>query len=80
MQTEQSRALEAALWSALRSLEERGDLFRRMARRSMGKSPDTAARFERKAEDVAAHADAIRRTIAELGRAPAVGEQSEPAA
>ena len=81
MQTEQSRALEAALWSALRSLEERGDLFRRMARRAGRVSPDTAARFERKAENVATHADAIRRTIAELGRAPAAGgEQAEPAA
>lgn len=76
MQTEQGRALEAALWSALRSLEERQDLFRRMARRSAG-SADTAARFERKVAEVESHADAIRRTIAELGRAPVV-EQDEP--
>jgi two-component system, chemotaxis family, protein-glutamate methylesterase/glutaminase len=82
MQTEQSRALEAALWSALRSLEERQDLFVRMARRSRSASPDTAARFESNAEEVAVHAQAIRRTIAELGRAPAAdaGEPAEPAA
>jgi two-component system, chemotaxis family, protein-glutamate methylesterase/glutaminase len=76
MQTEQGRALEAALWIALRSLEEREDLFRRMARRGIG-SPDTMARFEARAADVGAHAGAIRRTIAELGRGPAP-EPEEP--
>jgi two-component system chemotaxis response regulator CheB len=81
MQTEQGRSLEAALWSALRSLQEREDLFRRLARRSI-RSPEALARFERKAAEVASHADAIRRTIAELGRAPVsgTGEQAEPAA
>lgn len=69
MQNEQGRSLEAALWSALRSLQEREDLFRRMARRSHG-SPQTAERFIAKARDVEAHAEAIRRTIAELGATP----------
>lgn len=80
MQTEQSRALEAALWSALRSLEERQDLLQRMARRSSGGR--TAARFERRVEDVRLHADTLRRTIAELGfGSPAVAEpEEEPAA
>lgn len=76
MQTEQGRALEAALWSALRSLEEREDLFRRMARRAAAPA-ESIARFERKAAEVANHAEAIRRTIAELGRAPAA-DQDEP--
>jgi two-component system, chemotaxis family, protein-glutamate methylesterase/glutaminase len=76
MQTEQGRALEAALWSALRSLEEREDLFKRMARRGAA-SPETFARFQGKAAQVANHAEAIRRTIAEMSRAPA-GEQDEP--
>jgi two-component system, chemotaxis family, protein-glutamate methylesterase/glutaminase len=76
MQTEQAVALEAALWGALRSLEERQDLFRRMSRRSSG-SPETVARFERRGAEVEHHAEAIRRTIAELGRAPAT-ETDEP--
>jgi two-component system chemotaxis response regulator CheB len=76
MQNEQGRSLEAALWSALRSLQEREDLFRRMARRTHG-SAETAARFEVKAREVAAHAEAIRRTIAELGATPV---NDEPAA
>jgi two-component system chemotaxis response regulator CheB len=81
MQAEQGVALEAALWSALRSLEERADLFRRLARRS-ARYQGTATRFEHKAADVTHHADAVRHTIAELGRAtaaPTPGE-AEPAA
>jgi two-component system, chemotaxis family, protein-glutamate methylesterase/glutaminase len=81
MQAEQAVALEAALWSALRSLEERADLFRRLARRSMSRA-DTSARFERKAEEVSRHADAVRGTIASLGRAASAPspDESEPAA
>jgi two-component system chemotaxis response regulator CheB len=81
MQAEQAVALEAALWSALRSLEERADLFRRLARRSTS-GTETCARFERKAAEVSRHADAVRETIASLGRAasaPSPGE-AEPAA
>jgi two-component system, chemotaxis family, protein-glutamate methylesterase/glutaminase len=79
MQAEQAVALEAALWSALRSLEERADFFRRLARRG---SQQTRTRFEHKAEEVVRHADAVRDTIAALGRAappPEPGE-AEPAA
>ncbi len=82
MQTEQGRALEAALWSALRSLQEREALFRRMAARGgTTLTPATAARFRTKAEEVAAHADAIRRTIAALGGTPAgAADEGGPAA
>jgi two-component system chemotaxis response regulator CheB len=80
MQTEQGRSLEAALWSALRSLQEREDLFRRMARRT-SRSPSTSSRFEQKAREVANHADAVRRTLADLGGTPVeTDEASEPAA
>jgi two-component system chemotaxis response regulator CheB len=81
MQAEQGVALEAALWSALRSLEERADLFRRLARRS-SHSTETATRYEGKAAEVTGHADAVRQTIAELGRAPGPAEpdRAEPAA
>jgi two-component system, chemotaxis family, protein-glutamate methylesterase/glutaminase len=80
MQALQGNALEAALWSALRSLQERQNLFERMARRT-AHSPGTSARFQQKARDVSAHAEAIRQTIAELGgTSTAAGEPSEPAA
>jgi two-component system chemotaxis response regulator CheB len=66
MQSEQSRVLESALWSALRGLEEQADLFRRVARRSPGSS--TARRFEQRAAEASHHADAIKNTILTLGR------------
>jgi two-component system, chemotaxis family, protein-glutamate methylesterase/glutaminase len=81
MQAEQGVALEAALWSALRSLEERAGLFRRLARR-MAASAETAERYERKAAEVGRHADAVRQTIADLGRAaaPVGADEGESAA
>jgi two-component system, chemotaxis family, protein-glutamate methylesterase/glutaminase len=80
MQTEQGRALEGALWSALRSLQEREELFRRMASRQPGSH--AAARFERRADEVLEHLEAIKRTIADLGRTPgiAAGGADESAA
>jgi two-component system chemotaxis response regulator CheB len=82
IQTEQARSLEAALWSALRSLEERAGLFERMAGRSKTTSPEMATRFDRRAHEVKRHANAVRDTIAELGRAPAgdAAGEGEPAA
>jgi two-component system chemotaxis response regulator CheB len=80
MQAAQGRSLEAALWSALRSLQEREELFTRIAHRT-APSPRTSARFEHKAREVAIHAEAIRRTLADLGSTPVeTDEASEPAA
>ena len=72
---EQSKALDAALWSALRGLEERTDLFRRMAMRA-GNSPTTSRRFESRARGVERHAEVVRNAIAKLG--PAIGPETDP--
>src|SRR5213079_2193213 len=58
-------SLEMALWSALRTLQERGDLFRRLARRS---GLSSRHRFEAKAGEVDHHADLLRQSIERLGR------------
>ena len=71
LETAQSDGLEMALWSALRTLQERGDLFRRLARRS-GRS--ARHRFEAKAAEVDHHADLLRQSIERLGRLPAADE------
>jgi two-component system chemotaxis response regulator CheB len=58
---EQAQALEAALWTALRSLEEHAALARRIAR-SAGKRghPDTASALTEQAMDSEHHASVIR--------------------
>jgi two-component system chemotaxis response regulator CheB len=75
LETAQSEGLEMAMWSALRTLEERGDLFRRLARRS---GMSSRHRFDAKAEEVAHHADLLRQSIVRLGRMPAA-EEAAPA-
>jgi two-component system chemotaxis response regulator CheB len=73
LETAQSDALETALWSALRALEERGDLFRRLARRSRSSARH---RFEAQGEEIAHHAELLRRSIMRVGRTPAADETS----
>jgi two-component system chemotaxis response regulator CheB len=62
---EQAQALEMALWAALRSLQERADLFRRLARRQGG-----SQRFLARAEGCEDHAAVLRRLITTIGREP----------
>jgi two-component system chemotaxis response regulator CheB len=61
---EQTRDLEASLWTALRALEESAGLRRRMAQRARrGTWPTIAEDYERQAEDAEARAALIRRTL-----------------
>jgi len=58
------RALEVALWTALRALEERAGLMRRMARRARdGGHPRTAESFVGQAVELDEHAATIREHI-----------------
>lgn len=63
---EQARALEAALWQALRTLEERVDLLRRVASRA---DPDArvSRRFQERVRSAERHAQDLRNAIQQLG-------------
>jgi two-component system chemotaxis response regulator CheB len=68
----QAQALEGALWAALRGLQERAELFRRMARRVGGE-----ARLENKAKVVDEHAAVLRSFVTSFGSEPGTaGEAS----
>lgn len=57
-----SQSTEETLWAAMRALEEKSDLLRRLAARS---KPRSAARFEEGAETAANHVAAIRAILAQ---------------
>ncbi len=60
----QSDALEDALWFALRALEEKASLTRRMAKRMRDRNQNLAAqRLQEQAEDALARANVIRETL-----------------
>jgi two-component system chemotaxis response regulator CheB len=64
---EQGSALESALWSAMRTLEERADLLRRMSRRAERSGAEsTQERLAARASHVADEANTIRNTILRL--------------
>ena len=71
LSTEQSQALEAALWSALRGLEERSDLLRRIGRRV---NPDSARRYEGRARAADAHATVLREALMTYGHSDDTAE------
>lgn len=76
----QGDALESALWSATRTLDERADLLRRMARRAeRAGSRKTVSRLSHKAEVASGQADEIRATILRLrGSEAATAVEVEP--
>jgi len=70
--------LEAALWSALRTLEENAELRRRMARRAKDRAVSVAARhFDSAARESEERADVIRRIL--LSETQSNGDPSQPA-
>jgi two-component system, chemotaxis family, protein-glutamate methylesterase/glutaminase len=64
---EQAIALEGALWMALRALEEKSALSRRMARSHDPRQSASGVRFRDMADDAEAAGETIRRLIAQLG-------------
>jgi two-component system chemotaxis response regulator CheB len=66
----QGSAVEAALWTALEVLEERGELLQRIADRIGSRHARSAERFSAGARDARERAELIRRALA-LSRAPA---------
>ncbi|OJF10292.1 chemotaxis protein CheB [Couchioplanes caeruleus] len=71
---EQAIALEGALWMALRALEEKSALSRRMAGSISHRHPVTTARFHDMAHDAEAAGETIRRLIAQLGSSGSVDD------
>jgi two-component system, chemotaxis family, protein-glutamate methylesterase/glutaminase len=80
LMSEQGTALEAALWTALRALEESASLSRRMAERAQERGQRYALnRFRAQAEDTLSRADVIREVLRTRSEAPvpeAAGEQT----
>ena len=60
-------AIEGALWMALRALEEKSALSRRMADERFRQNTATGSRFRAIAEDAEAAGATLRRLVAELG-------------
>jgi len=79
----QDGKLEAALWAAIRSLEESASLARRLANSARDRgATNTAQRFEQRERDAAERADLIRSaimTLTDVEDLPAIGE-AEPVA
>jgi two-component system chemotaxis response regulator CheB len=75
--SEQSRALETALWAALQSLDERADIMRRLERRATRRESPSADRFRTRARATEAHAAAVRDAIARFSRSAGAEETDD---
>jgi two-component system chemotaxis response regulator CheB len=73
---EQSHALEAALWTSVRTFKERNLLARQLAARERHRGDgEAAARFEEQAEQAARYGDLIQRYILNGSPLPAKVEE-----
>ena len=68
---EQSKTVETSLWAALRLLEERAVLMRRLAERH-GRHERSARRFSEKADELEAHAAELTQLLREVTATQAV--------
>jgi two-component system chemotaxis response regulator CheB len=75
---EQALALESALWVALRALEEKSALGRRMAATRISRA--TGSRFAEIAQDAEAAGATLRQLIARLGSTTTSGDDTAPPA
>ena len=71
---EQGRELEMVLWAAVRALEERADVHRRLASRMQ---TSRSSVYEDRAHEAESHATALREMLTEAGRIPASGTDIE---
>jgi two-component system chemotaxis response regulator CheB len=76
---EQAIALEGALWMALRALQEKSALSRRMAQTRTERHAASGARFQDMADDAENAGATIRRLIARIGSQPDPGDPAGPA-
>ena len=75
MLASQGEAVQAALWGALRALEERAGLNRRLAERAVshGRRPPHTSRFEQRAVEADRHATVLRDVLQNLETIGEVG-------
>lgn len=83
LDAEQRQAIEAALWAALRALEESASLYRKMAQRAeISRHAQTKRSYEQRASDTSEKARTLRDFLLELSapKSPLTEEDAEPAA
>jgi two-component system, chemotaxis family, protein-glutamate methylesterase/glutaminase len=67
LRAEQRQAVEAAMWSALRALEENASLYKRMAERSRnGRQDQSASIFEERAANAEANSATLRNFLVQV--------------
>jgi two-component system chemotaxis response regulator CheB len=74
-----SQSLEAALWTAMRALEERSMMTRRVAQRLSSQNRGSARRFERLAGESDEQAQLLRAVLENLESMPAAGRAADEA-
>lgn len=65
---EQRYAVEAALWSALRALEESASLYHRLASKADGWQPQAAARYQERADNTEQNAKVLRDFLVQVNQ------------